>query len=312
MAVKRIGIIGQHNDADAQLLKAKIEDRGGEARIIDLTLFPSVVQGSITLDSLMYDGMNLLDFDGFYIRKLAAAWNLPMKEFSQQQWVNLYGEFNDYMDNVRAGHSYKISLARILSEEKLVVNPYPSWTYHHLKLLQYWILTEKGFKVPKLFAGNNYFDLKRFVESGDTVKKPMVTGAVQLVDAKSLESNRSDLRESPIVCQEFIKGKSLRAFVLGDEVIAACELPHKEQGVDASEHIEHMKSIHLPADVQREVVRAAKTLEMIFSGVDLQYEESSGEYYFLECNNAPYFRPYDTMVDADIGGKLAAYLLEKS
>ncbi len=112
--------------------------------------------------------------------------------------------------------------------------------------------------------------------------------------------------------QKLVRGKSIRSFVLGDEVIVSCELPRKTADVDASEEIEHMKRIKLSDDIEREIVRAAKTLKMIFSGVDLQYEESSGEYYFLECNSAPFFSPYDAQVGADIGGKLAQYLIEHS
>ncbi len=311
MRTKRIGIIGRHNDADVRQLKTAVEDRGGEARVIDLALFPSVVRGSISLDGPIFDGMPLLEFNAFYIRRLAAVWNLPVEDIDQRQWDDLYGKFNDYVDNLRAAHSFRISLARILCAEKLVINPYHSWAYHHLKLHQYWVLKEHGFRIPRLMAGNNYFDLKHFLAGGRSVAKPAVTGPVQLVDETSLESHRTSLRERPVIYQQFVKGMSIRAFVLGDKVIAACELPRKEWEVDASERIEHMKKIDLPERVQREVVRAAATLDMVFSGVDLQYDEAGGEFYFLECNNAPYFRPYDTLVDAGIGGRLADYLLER-
>lgn len=312
MAGKRIGIVGQHNDADVQELKAKIEDRGGKARIIDFSLFPSVVRGTIGIDEIIFDDMRLLDFDAFYLRRLASIWGLPLKRFGKEEWISYYNRFNDYMANQRAVHSFKLSLARILCERKLVINPYEAWGFHHLKLHQLWILKENGFKVPRFVAGNNYFDLKSFLEAGEAVQKPVVTGPVRMADPAVLESERESLRDRPDIYQEFRRGKSIRAFILGDDLIAACDLPHKVSGVDASEQIEHMRTIDLPADMQKEIVRAAKTFGMIFSGVDLQYEETSGEYYFLECNSAPYFRPYDTQVDAGIGGKLADYLLERS
>jgi len=312
MVGKRIGIVGHHTDADVQELKAKIEDRGGEARIIDLRLFPSVIKSSIGIDEVIYDDMNLLDFDGFYLRQVAAMWPIPGKILSKEDWANYYEKFNDYMANLRAILSFKHSLVRILCDKRLVINPYQAWGYHHLKLHQFWILKANGFKVPEFRAGNNYFDLKSFLESRDAVQKPAVKGPVQRVDLAILESERENLRNRPSIYQEFIRGKSIRAFTLGDDLILACELPHKERGVDASEHIEYMKKIELPKDMQNEIVRAAKTFGMIFSGVDLQYDKASGEYYFLECNSAPFFRPYDTQVGADIGGKLADFLLERS
>ena len=312
MARKRIGIFGPHTDADVQELKAKIEDRGGEARVIDLGLFPSVVKASITIDRVIFDGMNLLDFDGFYLRRVAGMWPLPRKEFSREEWADFYEKFNDYMANIRAILSFKHSLVRILCERKLVINPYNSWGYHHLKLHQLWILKENGFKVPGFKAGNNYFNLKSFLEGKEAVQKPFIKGQVQRANLAGLEATRDNLRKKPIIYQEFIRGRSIRAFVLGDELILACELPHKEKGVDASEHIEYMKKIDLPPEMEDEIVRAAKTFGMIFSGVDLQWDQSSGEYYFLECNSAPFFRPYDTQVGADIGGKLAQFLLERS
>jgi glutathione synthase/RimK-type ligase-like ATP-grasp enzyme len=312
MAAKRIGIVGPHTDADVQELKAAIEDRGGEARTIDLELFPSVVKASIGLDEIIFDDMKLLDFDAFYLRRVAAMWYLPPRTFTKEEWVKHYGTFNDYMANVRATLSFKTSMVRILCDRKLVINPYESWGYHHLKLHQFWILKENGFKVPEFVGGNNYFSLKQFLGNRHAVHKRTVTGLVQTVDLSKLDSERESLRNRPTVYQEFIRGKSVRAFVLGDDVIAACELPHKEEGVDASEHIEYMRRIDLPKKMQNEIVRAAKALGLIFSGVDLQYEESAGEYYFLECNSAPFFRPYDTQVEAGIGGKLADFLLERS
>lgn len=312
MPVKRIGIVGQHNDADVQELKAKIEDRGGEAAVIDLGLFPSAVKATISDEAVVFDGMNLLELDGFYLRRLASIWNLPLKRFTQEEWVAYYERFNDYMDNVRAIHSFKLSMVRVLCERRLVVNPYQAWGYHHLKLHQFCVLKENGFRVPPFRSGNNYFDLKSFLEHQEAVQKPVVTGPVRMADAGALESYREMLRHRPTVYQQFIPGASIRAFVLGDECIVACELPRKKWEVDASESLEFMKRIDIPRELEKEIVRAAKTLGMIFSGIDLQYNESSDEYYFLECNSAPYFRPYDAQVDADIGGRLADFLLERS
>jgi len=311
MSTQKIGIIGQFNDADVQQLKACIEDRGGEARIIDLSLFPEVNGGSISSERIVYDDENILECGAFYIRRLASVWDLPLPRFTRDEWAGYYNKFNDYMDNLRAVHAFKISLARILCEQKTVVNPYQSWDFHHLKLHQFWILRENGFNVPNFMAGNNYFDLKGFLEREVAVNKPIVTGPVKMADVQSLDSERSGLRQRPTVYQKFIEGKSIRAFVLGDKVICACELPHKKWGVDASESIEYMKPIDLPVSMVKEIVRAAQTLGMVFAGVDLQYNEAGGEYYFLECNVAPYFRPYDTMVGANIGGRLADFLLER-
>lgn len=312
MAARKIGIIGPSNDADVQELKAKIEDRGGEAGIIDLEHIPSFVKASIGLESIVFDDMKLFDFDAFYVRHVAAMWYLPPLQFTREEWTGYYDRFNDHMADQRAILSFKISMMRILCDRKLVVNPYDAWGYHHLKLHMYWLLKENGFKVPKFVAGNNYFDLKEFLGGRDVVNKPLVSGPVQRADAAALEAERESLRKRPMLYQEFIEGKSIRAFVLGDDTIATCELPHKVEGVDASEHIEFMKKIDLPKRMQKEIVRAAKTFHMVFSGVDLQYDEASGDYYFLECNSAPYFRPYDAQVGADIGGKLADYLLERS
>ncbi|MFZ5979860.1 MAG: ATP-grasp domain-containing protein [Candidatus Zixiibacteriota bacterium] len=312
MPGKKIGLIGQYIDADVQLLKAKIEDRGGEAKIIDLSLFPDTVRGSITLEKVIFDDQDLLELNAFYIRKLAAIWNLPVPDFNKEDWAVYYERFNDYMDNFRAIHSFKISLARILCERKLVVNPYDAWDLHHLKIYQYFLLREKGFKVPDFVASNNFYVLREFLEKYPAVEKPIVTGPVRRVYLEALETEKDLLRDRPIVYQEYIEGASIRAFVLGEQVIAACVLPAKAWGVDASENIASMQPVVLPEDINKEIVRAAKSLGMLFSGVDLQYRESTGEFYFLECNVAPYFRPYDTQINADIGGKLADFLLERA
>ncbi len=312
MSGKRVAIVGPHNDADVQELKSKIEDRGGEARVLDLELIPSLVKASIGLGEVTFDGMKLLEFDAFYMRRVASLWFLPMRQFTREEWAGCYDAFNDYMANQRAVLSFKLSLARILCSRALVINPYDAWGYHHLKIHMYWLLKQNGFKVPAFSAGNDYFELEAFVADRPAVEKPAVTGPVHRIDAAGLEAARQGLRRQPLVCQEFIEGTSVRAFVLGDEVIVACELPQKVEGVDASERIETMKRFELPKAMERELVRAARTFHMIFTGIDLQLDEKTGEFYFLECNSAPYFRPYDAQVGADIGGKLADYLLERS
>lgn len=312
MAAKRIGIFGNFVNPDVQALKAKVEDRGSEARIIDLDLFPNVVRASIETDRLMFDGMNLLEFDAFYARRIGSMWSFPEIRFSREEWVEQYERFNDTMADIRANLAFRLSLVRILCDCKLVINPYEAWGYHQLKPHQYRVLAKNGFKVPNFLAGNDYFELRKFLEKARTVEKPPVTGPVRKVGCEELEAQREKLRSKPTMYQRFIEGKSIRAFVLGEEVIVACELPRKTANVDASDEIEHMRKIELPKKLEREIVRAAKTLNMIFSGVDLQLEESSGEYYFLECNSAPFFSPYDAQVEADIGGKLAEYLIEHS
>ncbi len=312
MAAKIVGIVGPHRDADVQLLKSKVEDRGAEARIVDLELLPATATASVSSVGIVFDGMNLLDFDAFYLRRVSSIWFLPRKEYTQDEWAAEYGRFNDSMANDRALLSFKIALTRILCDRKLVVNPYQAWGFHHLKLHMFWVLKEHGLPVPPFAGGNNYFELARFLETREAVHKPAVTGIVAKVDRASLDAERESLRSRPLVYQEFVRGTSVRAFVLGEEVIAAFALPHTVGGVDASEHIEDMRPIELPEKLRAEIVRAAKAFHMIFSGVDLQYDEQRGRWWFLECNSAPYFRPYVTQGGADIGGRLAEYLLEHS
>ncbi len=312
MKNERIGLIGRHDDPEIQLLKAKIEDLGAQAIVVDFWQYPRFSQSVIALDRILYDEVDLTNLDAFYLRQLGYFSPLPQKEFSRQEWETYYEKFNEFIANEREVMSYRESLIQILEMLKPVINPYFCAFYHKLKLYQYWKLSNAGLPVHDFLAGNDYLSLKRFIHKGNMVAKPMTGGYVRMLDESTLEGERSSLRQRPIIAQHRIAGRMLRCFVLADRVLGTCELVHKPDETDARLGIVAMERFELADEFGDIALRASQTLGMIFAGVDLILDEVKGTVFVLECNPAPLFRSFEAQTGLPISQELALYLVNEA
>jgi len=309
---RRIGIIGRHDDPEVQLLKARIEDLGAEAIVIDFWHYPRFTQSEISMDRVLYDGINLTSLDAFYLRQLGYFSPLPHKEFTKEEWDAYYEKFNEFIANEREVMSYRESLIQMLETIRPVINPYFCAFYHKLKLYQYWKLNRAGLPVPDFVAGNDYSELKRFASANQTVGKPMMGGYVRLLDERILESERRMLRKRPIIAQRRIPGRMLRCFVLADRILGTCELVHKPDETDARLGIVAMERFELAPEFEMTALKAAQTLGMIFAGVDLVLDEATNSIYVLECNPAPLYRSFEAQTGLPISHELAGYLVNEA
>ncbi len=307
--MKRIGLIGGHEDPEVELLKARIEDLGAIAVEIDFWHYPKFTSSILELERIEYEGMNLLEFDAFYLRQMGFFSPIPEKQYTKQEWEELYEKFNDQIANDREVLSYKESVIQIIETMRPVINPYLCAFYHKLKPLQYWKLASSGLEVPKFVVGNDYWTLKEHIEKNQWVVKPLTGGYVALLDSDSLESIRPSLRQKPIIAQLRVSGRMLRVFVLGESIIASCEIVHDASSADARLGITAIKRFDLPKSVEEIPIRACKALGMVFAGVDIILE-SENKAYVLECNPAPLFRSFEVQTGIEISKALAKYLLE--
>ncbi|MGQ9810406.1 MAG: ATP-grasp domain-containing protein [bacterium] len=307
--MKRIGLIGRHDDPEVQLLKARIEDLGATATAIDFWHYPKFTSSTLDLETIVYDGIDLTEFDAFYLRQIGFFSPIPEKEYTKQEWEELYGKFNDQIANDREVLSYKESLIQLLGNIRPIINPYICAFYHKLKPLQYWKLISSGLKVPEFIAGNDFSTLKDQVEKADWVIKPLTGGFVSFLDRESLLRIKPTLRQKPVIAQKRVSGKMLRVFVLGESIIVSCELVHEPSSADARLSLIAIKRFDLPANIEGIPIRACKALGMVFAGVDIILE-SENQAYVLECNPAPIFRSFEVQTGVEISKALANYLLE--
>lgn len=306
---RKIGLIGRRDDPEVELLKARIEDLGAIATEIDFWHYPKFTSSAFDLGRIIYDGIDLMEFDAFYLRQMGFFSPIPEKQYTREEWENLYEKFNDQIASDREVLSYKESVIQLLETMRPVINPYLCAFYHKLKPFQYWKLASSGIDVPEFIAGNDFWTFKERVSKGQWIVKPLTGGYVSLLDSDSLDKIKPSLRQKPIIAQVRVSGRMLRIFVLDEAIIASCELVHDQSVADARSGLIAIKRFDLPKGLEEVPIKACKALGMIFAGVDLMLG-SDEKAYVLECNPAPMFRSFEVQTGAEISKSLAKYLVE--
>lgn len=307
-----IGIFGREDDPEVDLLKRRIEDLGARATIIDLCGVPKSTKAVLDLGAVRFDDVDLGQMDAFYLRQMGYFSPLPQKEFTREEWADHFDRFNDRLAEAREAMSFNESLIEILSELKPMVNPYRAAFYHKLKPYQYCTLAAQGLKVPSFQAGNDFFEITRFVGATPCVVKPLVGGLVRPISAADLDKERETLRRRPVLVQQLIKGKALRSFVVGERLVGTCETVYGETDVDSRQNVVAMRQFDLSREHAEVPVRACRALGMLFAGVDMIIDDKSGELYVLECNPAPFFRNFEVQTGLPLSQELARYLVEEA
>lgn len=178
------------------------------------------------------------------------------------------------------------------------------------------LLAQAGLLTPRTIVCERSDDaLKAFVTLGrDVVVKPlfgsMGLGLVRIENEdlayrvfKALEIERA-----VYYLQEFIphQGRDIRAFVLGDRVVASMERIADGWRTNFARGAE-CRAVNLTADQEELCLRATQAVGTEYAGVDL-LPVSSGDSYILEVNGIPGWKGLQATGEVDIAGEIANYL----
>jgi ribosomal protein S6--L-glutamate ligase len=121
------------------------------------------------------------------------------------------------------------------------------------------------------------------------------------------------LAQKEVIIQKFVaeaKGCDIRAFVVGDRVVAA--MRRKAQGNEFRSNVHRggtTEKIVLSAEVENIAVRAAHILGLRVAGVDIL--ESNDGPKVMEVNASPGLEGIETTTGVDIAGEIIQYLEEQ-
>lgn len=107
--------------------------------------------------------------------------------------------------------------------------------------------------------------------------------------------------------QDGATGRDIRAFVLGDRVLASMERLSESWRTNFARGAQ-CRSLRLTADQEELCLRAARAVGTEYAGVDLLPAEN-GELYVVEVNGIPGWKGLQTTGDIDIAGEIADYLI---
>ena len=119
--------------------------------------------------------------------------------------------------------------------------------------------------------------------------------------------------KEPVIVQEFIReanGKDIRAFVVGDEIVAAME--RKARMNDFRSNLfqgGHAVPIDLTSDESDLILKTAKICKLDVTGIDML--RSNKGPLILEVNGSPGLEGIETVTGVDVAGKIIQHLKNK-
>ena len=187
------------------------------------------------------------------------------------------------------------------------------------KLRSLQILAEAGINMPITGFASHTKDIEGVIESvGSTplimklLQGTQGQGIVLAETRKAAESVMSAFRQldADIMVQEFIKesgGKDIRAFVVGDEVVASMKRIAPEGEFRSNVHRGGtMEKVQLTSEEENMAVNASRILGLSIAGVDLM--RSNRGPLILEVNSSPGLQGIESCSEVDVAEKIILHI----
>jgi len=187
------------------------------------------------------------------------------------------------------------------------------------KLRSLQILAEAGINMPITGFASHTKDIEGVIESvGSTplimklLQGTQGQGIVLAETRKAAESVMSAFRQldADIMVQEFIKesgGTDIRAFVVGDEVVASMKRIAPEGEFRSNVHRGGtMEKVKLTSEEENMAVNASRILGLSIAGVDLM--RSNRGPLILEVNSSPGLQGIESCSEVDVAEKIILHI----
>ena len=187
------------------------------------------------------------------------------------------------------------------------------------KLRSLQILAEAGINMPITGFASHTKDIEGVIESvGSTplimklLQGTQGQGIVLAETRKAAESVMSAFRQldADIMVQEFIKesgGKDIRAFVVGDEVVASMKRIAPEGEFRSNVHRGGtMEKVQLTSEEENMAVNASRILGLSIAGVDLM--RSNRGPLILEVKSSPGLQGIESCSEVDVAKKIISHI----
>ncbi len=317
--MKTIGIFGPPSDQEVKALADRLAHRGVTPWIVDLSEFPQNLRISFGSKGVLIDDRSILEMDAAYVRRVGfslpahARYDAIEGNFGQKAWQALYEETAQALQRERKKQAVRQSVVEQLALKRPVINPPESYNLHRLKGLLMRRLGRAKLPVPQFSLGSDCGRLADFARQG----KEKWTGVVDKPPAGIYKTHLwTEDRQGthpwtarPAFYQRFIRGDTVRCFVVEGKLISAARIVHGGT-VDSSMSQTGIEVIELPEPARGIAEKVATTLELPFCGMDLMLDESTKEAFVIDCNMSPMFVNYGRLSRCDIAGHLAELLIK--
>lgn len=304
----RVGLIGPAEREEIARLAMRIEERGGEAIVLDSRPDPAIV---LEPGGERACGQDLRGITGLYVADLGIRPPIKRREDGR---VDLEATRLAGAASRRHFMAWNALLARVALRAR-VVNPPQTHDLHTLKPWEMTVYAREKIPAPWTMATSEAARLLEIPPDREDgwITKGMVGGYTYTESfdpPRTAQAAAAALGAGTRMVQERIQGDNVRAFVLGSRVIGAAAVVSREgDETDSRRGGARVRRVTLPDAVAAVAVRAVACWGMHFAAVDFMVETRSGRYLVLECNSAPFFVNFEAQSGCDISSRLAEYLL---
>ncbi len=299
-------ILADPEDQHARHIHAALEAEGCAGHFADTARFPVDLRLSC-------------DVQGDGSITITDHIELPMSQITSVYWRQYTGVAATTLPNADQAF-IATNDARSLVESMFLrlpcrwVNGFDAYRLHQTKpaALQQVAALElpASLAVPRTLWSNDPQAIRQFVaDHDDCIFKPVQGGAhTQPLHAEHLTDEHMDnLRFAPVTIQQRIVGTDIRVFV-ADEQVEACEIQtnHLDFRDDNDPCI---IPVRLPAEVTEACVRIARSLHLIWTGIDLR-RTPDGRYFYFEANPSPMFLGFEERSGLPLTDMLLRLLIE--
>ena len=303
MAKLNIGLIGQRGDPQVVRLQEEVKRHGATPLPIDLTDIPRYANFHWHGDSLVFDDVDLMSLDSIYARTayFPMPTSVPGMGFEEGKEATFV---------IRECGSLQNSIIEELASLKPFVNSPMTTRHHQIKPVLYSTLLRAGVPVPEFSVGCDLARAAHFVNDleEDVVIKPLMGGEVFLADLAYLKEHHSEIDNRPFLLQRRIRGgPSMRAYVVGGEVVAAGQILHGDV-IDWRNDTQGIEPLELGEEARKAVVGAIDAVGLIFGACDIE-EDADGRPWIIDVNPGPMFFGFEQQTGLDVAGPLVKKLI---
>jgi hypothetical protein len=296
-------ILGGMDDAHACHMLEHLRFGGTDAELFDSQWFPSALQ--VAYDPAPEHGT----------LRLPTGRLLSFEQIASVYWRCYNTVHAPHLPDAEQAY-IAVNDARGLFESLLIrlparwVNGWRAYQLHQTKPVQLAMVAALGVPVPATLLSNDPEAVRDFAARHPRcVFKPVQGGAhtQHLTPAHLGDDNLRNLALAPVTVQEEVPGTNVRVFVAGERVLA-CEV--RTEALDFRDDGDPQIVRHdLPDDVADWCLKAARALELVWTGIDLRLTPE-GRYVFLEANPSPMFLGFESRSGLPLTASLAALLTE--
>lgn len=309
----RAGIFGPEDDLQVREVARQLGALGAEV----VQISSDALDQGLPLTELdgrtLYQGDDLEDLQGFYLRSVPAAQAPAVKEDGE---LRLHADwYVRYMQQRERSAFFLAWLLKLQQQRVRLINPPHAASVMQFKAFQLHVLRSLGARVPRTLISNDPVAVRAFhAEVKQVIFKPLTGGALtRPLDEATLAALEA-VREAPVIFQERIDGDDLRVMLTGEDIVSAVAVRTPRQHLDFradpvyAQGEASYEEVRLPDEVQAFCRQAARACGLVLAGIDIK-RTRSGEWVFLELNSSPVYLDVERKLGHPISRAIAELML---